>query len=235
MSEVEIDDDQDERVRADRHIVEIAGADLKFRKVRISDPVPNGLQIAQAFGGGNPNGLVVLQQLPNGELEELRLSETTDIRKRGIERFIVAEADRTYRFVVEGLGLVWFFSDPTALTIKTLLGKGEEHVVVQKLENDADREFQDDERVNLEGRDTEEFYFRKVKRQVTVKYNHTPFTLDARVYKTEELLVIFSVPDGYVLARIAKDGEFVELKPGETIRLVECMEFVSHAPCGGAS
>lgn len=234
MNEAEQDADQGHRARSG-YKVQIAGADLEFHATALNDPMPTGRQVAQASGEGDPAELIVLQQLPDFQLEELRLDETTDLRGRGIERFIVAKSDRTFRFLVGDLKLEWPFSNPTALIIKTLVGKGEDFDLVQLHDDGPEHVIADESHVHLEGRGTERFRLRKRVRHVTVKYNHTPFTLEARMYTTEELLAIFQVQAGYILDRIASDGDFIEMKPGDKVRVVDCMEFVSHAPCGGAS
>ena len=45
----------------------------------------------------------------------------------------------------------------------------------------------------------------------------------------------FGVPTGYRLDLISKDGEFRELKPGEKIKVKDCMEFSSHVQTGQSS
>ena len=70
---------------------------------------------------------------------------------------------------------------------------------------------------------------------VTVTYNHKPFELERRGYKTDELFAVFSVPEGYKLDLVRPNGEFVELKPGETTQVHEGTEFVSHPPHGKSS
>jgi hypothetical protein len=236
MTGTEIADDQGQRARGDRRTVEIAGADLSFRPVELRDPVPTGRQIAAVSGFEDADAVIVLQQLPNRELQELRPSETTDIRTRGIERFIVIVSDRSFRFVVDGLKLEWPLANPTAMLVKTLIGKGDDYELVQEREDCPDNVIEDDEVIHLEGRGTECFKTRhKTSRHVTVTYNHERRVLEARIYTTEELLAVFGVEDGYVLDRIAHDGEFIELKPGAHIRIKEGMAFVSHAPCGGSS
>lgn len=235
MSDAEPNENEGHRARHETYEVAIAGADLEFHPTTLSDPVPTGLQIALAFGCNDPNELIVLQQLPNFELEELRLNETSDLRARGVKRFIVTKSDRTFRFIVDGLKLEWFFSDPTALIVKKLVGKEVGYELIQELEDDPDRVLEDHEHLCLEGGNTERFKTRKAVHLVTVKYNHKEFKLEAGSYTTEELLTAFSVPTGYVLDRVANGGDFIELKPRETTCIIECMEFFSHAPCGGAA
>lgn len=235
MDEITLKDGQRKRGRAAHFKIEIAGADLDFHATEIADPKPTGRQIAQVFGAGNPDELIVLQQLENLALEELRPDETTDLRTAGVERFVVVKSDRTYRFVVEGFKIEWPLANPTALIVKKLLGKGDDVELIEERRDEPDRVIEDCDEIHLEGKGTEHFYFRDRNRTVTVKYNHNPIELDRRTYKLEELLAIFGVPSGYVLERIAANGDFILLKPGDIIKIIDCMEFVSHAPTGGAA
>ncbi|GEM_PF-746038 len=231
----ETEDDQGQRVCEGQFLIAIAGADLIFRKIAINDSTPSGIQIARAFGGSDPDELIVLQQLPTFELEELRHAETTDIKARGIERFIVVNSDRLYRLIVDGIDLVWPLGSPPVSTVKALVGKDDDFDLVQELEDCPDRIFGDDEHVNLKPKRTESFKTRPRKRTVTVKYNHEPVVLEVGIYTTEELIAEFGVPNGYVLVLIGDDGEFIDLKPGRKIPIKHCLEFISHAPCGGAA
>ena len=51
----------------------IAGTDLKFHEARIGDPVPTGRQIIEVAGGNPPDDYIVLQWLPNKDLDEIEL------------------------------------------------------------------------------------------------------------------------------------------------------------------
>lgn len=236
MSEVEQNADQGQRARPVQFKVQIAGAELEFHETVVNDPVPTGRQIAQASGEGNPEDLIVLLQLPTFELEELRLGETTDLRASGVERFIVAKSDRTFRLIVDGIKLEWPFSNPLALIAKKLVGKGDGFALVQEFDDRPDQVLADNTHLHLEGKGTERFKTRKVVRLVKVEYNATQvFELEARKYTDAELRQIFGVPEGYILERIAEDGEFVETKPGDKVKIEDCMAFFSHAPQGGSS
>ncbi|HEX7888501.1 MAG TPA: hypothetical protein VF522_04000 [Ramlibacter sp.] len=75
----------------------------------------------------------------------------------------------------------------------------------------------------------------KPKKTVTVYYAGTPLELEKERYTTEQLRAVFQVEQGYVLDLIAGNGDFVELKPGEEVKVREDMRFVSHPPCGQSS
>ena len=66
--------------------MDVGDAELAFRPVRIDDPVPTGRQILDAAGIRQVEEHLLFLVLSNGELEELRLDETTDLRGGGVER-----------------------------------------------------------------------------------------------------------------------------------------------------
>ncbi len=82
--------------------IRVAGTDLQFRPLSLTDPEPTGRQIIDAAGSHPVEEYAVLQWLDNGSLERLRLDETTDLRKPGAERFIVVRSDREFRFEIDG-------------------------------------------------------------------------------------------------------------------------------------
>ena len=64
--------------------------------------MPTGRQLLDAAGARPAEEHLVFQLLPNGELEELRLDETTDLRARGIERFVVFRGSASWRIEIDG-------------------------------------------------------------------------------------------------------------------------------------
>ena len=104
--------------------VSIAGADLMFRSVVFSDPVPTGRQVIQGFVTDDPDKFIVLQWLTNGVLEELRLDEKVDLRAPGVERFIVVRSDRIFVFEIDGKRREWAISVVTGATLKKLAEAG---------------------------------------------------------------------------------------------------------------
>lgn len=76
---------------------------------------------------------------------------------------------------------------------------------------------------------------KETRKTVTVFYADRPYELEKERYTTEELKTIFAVEPGYVLDVVAQNGDFVELKPGEEIKVKKELRFVSHAPCGQSS
>lgn len=218
-----------ETVRGQKWPVEIAGPDLAFTRHTLRDPMPSGRQIIAAAGHRDPTGFIVLQWLPDGALEELRLEELTDVVARGVERFIVAESDRSFRLEVEGLRLEWPCAPISGATVKALTGRSDDSLVVV-LERTAlpDRELDDDDIVDLNGHGVEIFKLRPRPREVEILVNEKPVTLRRGVrigleIKQEaiddgvaiQLDFVLSIETGPSQARIIGDRDRIRVKPGQ--------------------
>lgn len=83
----------------------VAGEDLAFREIAIMAANPTGRQILTAAGAGNAPESVVIQLLPSGELEAIRLDEHADLGAGN--RFLLCATDRAYYFTVDGTRLEW--------------------------------------------------------------------------------------------------------------------------------
>jgi hypothetical protein len=91
---------------AAHHIIEVADQTLTYREVHIEDLTPTGAQLAIAVGFKSVDDVSVLQVLPDGELEDIRPTETVDLR-RAERRFVIVESDRSYRFTIDGQRFDW--------------------------------------------------------------------------------------------------------------------------------
>lgn len=93
---------------------------LEYRPAIIEDPVPTGRQILELVGARPPNEYLVFVVLKSGLLEELRPDETTDLRTKGVERFLVFRSDRSFRFELDGRIFEWGATLISGLTLKRL-------------------------------------------------------------------------------------------------------------------
>ncbi len=178
MTILENDAGTADTARGQKWPVEIAGPDLLFTRHVLRDPMPSGRQIIAAAGHRDPTGFIILQWLPDGALEELRLVELTDIVARGVEKFIVAESDRSFRLEIEGLRLEWPCSLISGATVKALAGRSEEGLVaVLERTGQPDRELDDDDIVDLGGQGVEIFKLRPRPLEIEIFVNEKPVTL----------------------------------------------------------
>jgi len=95
---------------------------LEYASVVIDDPVPSGRQILLVSGCKPVEEYLIFKMLKNGDLEELRLEETTDLRAAGIERFLVFHSDRSFRFELDGTRFEWGVSLISGAALKKLAG-----------------------------------------------------------------------------------------------------------------
>ena len=153
--------------------VSIAGADLMFRSVVFSDPVPTGRQVIQAFVGDDPTKFIALQWLTNGVLEELRLDEKVDLRAPGVERFIVVRSDRIFIFEIDGKRREWAISVVTGATLKKLAEARPTDVdLFLERHDQPDLEIYDNETVDLAAPGIERFYLKRGERKVELIVNN---------------------------------------------------------------
>jgi len=216
-------------------LIHVLDEHFNLRNFTFDDPKVTGQQIAHEAGFRPADEAIVLQQLKDGGVEEVRLEELVDLKAVGVERFFVMTGDRTYRLVVDGLRLEWPRAHLAGEAIRNLAGRDEHFEVVQELEDAPDRVVEEDEVVSLNGEGTEKFKTRRVEHLITVYYGEHAYEMPRGVYTTEQLRKEFKVEDGYVLALITAGGDFDELKPGQKLRLKNGMKFASYAPCGQSS
>src|SRR5687768_12784566 len=100
--------------------LQIAGPDLAFRPFQTDDPKPTGRDLVELAQLHPIEAYVVLQLLPSGDLEDLRPNETVDLRSSGVERFVIAHSDRTFRLVLVDKTLEWPASPINGITLKRL-------------------------------------------------------------------------------------------------------------------
>jgi hypothetical protein len=105
-------------------------------------------------------------------LEELRLNEHTDLREKGVERFIISKSDRSYRFELDGEREEWPARLINGKTLKRLAKKDPANfdVFLERKETE-DEEIDDDEIVNLGKGGVEKFYFRPAQKEVEIIVN----------------------------------------------------------------
>jgi hypothetical protein len=139
--------------------IEVAGVDLSFREIRVVDPVPTGRQIIEAAGGHPAEDFVLLQWLPDQDIEDIELDETTDLRASGAERFIFAKSDRTYLFEIDGRRHQWPEPTITREVLIELAGQDPAKFSVwQELRNSPDKEIVSGQPATLDTAGLEKFY-----------------------------------------------------------------------------
>lgn len=143
-----------------RHRIEVADESLSYRSVTIDDLTPTGAQLAAAAGFKPKQHAAVPQVLPNGELEDIRPSESVDL-KHADGRFVIVETDRDYFLTIEGQRFPWPCRVVSGAVIRKLGQLPPEVAVFLERVDEPDRPIADQELVDLDGRGVESFVGRK--------------------------------------------------------------------------
>ena len=145
--------------KSNQYRVQIGNEKLEFRPAVIDDPVPTGLQILEAAGALPADEHLVFQVLKNGLLEELRPDETTDLRAKGVEKFLVFRSDRSFRFELDGRTFEWGATLISGITLKKLAGVDPAtYGVWLEVRGAEDRPIGDAEMVDLSAVGVERFF-----------------------------------------------------------------------------
>jgi len=139
--------------------IEVAGADLVFQPVSLSDTTPTGAQIAAAAGFNPGQQASVLLLLPNGELEDVRPSEVVDLSQK-TGRFIVIESDRSYRLTIDGKRIDWPCRVISGDVIRQLGQVHGDKAIYFDRHDQADKLIEDREIIDLDSSGVEAFYSR---------------------------------------------------------------------------
>ena len=132
---------------------------FEFRPIRVDDATPTGHQILNAAELRPVTEYQVFQILRNGQLETLRLEETTDLRTKGVERFLLFRTDRTFSFDLDGEVYTWGAGRILGRVLKALAKVDPKtYGVWQEVRGKDDREIADNDFASLEGAGVERFF-----------------------------------------------------------------------------
>ena len=140
--------------------IQIGNQNLEFKGERIDDPMPTGRQILALVDARPPEEHLVFQLLHNGDLKELMLDETVDIRTAGVERFIVFKSAESYRIELDGQVIEWGACAISGRVLKQLAGAAEKpnYGVWLEVRGAEDRPIDETELVRLDGKGLERFF-----------------------------------------------------------------------------
>lgn len=142
-----------------RHQIEVADETLTYRNVRIDDLTPTGAQLAAAAGFKPKQNAVVLQVLPNGELEDVRETRTVDLRHAD-GRFIIVETDRDYFLRIDGQRFPWPCRVISGAVLRKLGSVPAGHLMYEERIDERDRLIEPHDLIDLDGRGVESFISR---------------------------------------------------------------------------
>lgn len=145
--------------RPDAHYrIEIGDENLTFVPAVVTDPVLTGRQVIEATGKHPAEEHLAFQILKDGALENLRLGETVDLQRGGVERFLVFKSAESYRLDLDGRVLEWGTGSITEPVLRTLARVPENYHVWQERRGHEDLLLERASRVDLTPKGLERFY-----------------------------------------------------------------------------
>ncbi|MEL6787874.1 MAG: multiubiquitin domain-containing protein [Cyanobacteria bacterium J06607_15] len=125
----------------------------------VSDPVITGRQLLNEAAKRPVVEYLIFQFLHNGQLEEIRLDETADLRQPGLEKFLTFKSDRSFRFVIDGCRFEWGAPLITGHKLKQLAQVDpKSYGIWLEVRGDEDRLVADNELIDLEADGVERFF-----------------------------------------------------------------------------
>jgi len=125
----------------------------------VHDPVITGRQLLEAAGKNPVDEYLISLVLRGGQLEDIRLDETIDLQRPGVERFLTWRSDRSFRFVIDGRRFEWGAPYITGLKLKELAGVDPAtYGVWLEVPGAEDRPIADAEAIDLQQPGVERFF-----------------------------------------------------------------------------
>lgn len=141
--------------------IQTAGQDLQFSIVEVPPNLrfPTGEAIAKLSGADDPLDCIVVQWLPNGDLETLRLDEPVRPDDSESPRFIVFNGASTYLFKIDGRRFEWGAARIRGDVLKMLIGVDPiKFGVWQESDKDEDLKIANDKFADLKPDGLEAFF-----------------------------------------------------------------------------
>ncbi len=201
----------------------------------ISDPVVTGQQLIAQTDKRPTDEYLLFQRLENGQLEEVRLDETVDLRKKGVEKFITQKSDRILIFVIDGERYEWGLNVITGRKIKEFVGKNSSsYDVWQEIRGGgSDRVIADNEQVDLNNEGVERFYLRAKSLTVTVNTNPVVF-VQAKVtgleIKKTAIQQGVDIKEDFVLFEVKSNSSLDQIGDNDSLTLEDGQIFRATAP-----
>ena len=155
--------------KKDEFIVEVAGTDLSYRSVVLADNTPTALQILKAGGFKNLDQKTVIQILPSGDMEERRPAENCDLAPRKPNRFIIADADCLFRFILDDRHLVWPEDSISEETLRGLGNVKDKAAIFIRREDEVDEALEKGGTLDLGALGTEVLYSKSSRWKLNVQ------------------------------------------------------------------
>jgi hypothetical protein len=159
-----------------KHFFLYSCEDLQFHRGEVDDKAPTGEQLARAAGFKPAQPATVLHFLQDGELEDIRPTETV-VLTTDEERFVIVETDRLFLFTVDGERFEWPVRLISGGTVRKLGKIPHDRELLLDCEDERDKMIGRHELVDLGRPGVETFKSRKRTWELNVQ--GVPVTSDA--------------------------------------------------------
>ena len=203
--------------------------------VDVNDPIITGQQLLARLEKHPTDEYLLFQRLENGQLEEIRLDEIVDLRKKGVEKFIIQKSDRILIFVIDGERYEWGLNFITGRKIKEFVGKNSSsYDVWQEIRGgSSDRVIADNEQVDLNNEGVERFYIREKTLTVSVNTNPVVFA-QAKVtgleIKKTAIQQGVDIQEDFVLFDVKPNSSLDQIGDNDSLTLKDGQIFLATAP-----
>ena len=212
-----IEDRKGHRPPGKTNKIEIGNADLEFRSVELTDPVPTGRQIIKAGGFSPAEEFLIFGVSREPCLTEIKLDETVDLRDPGKERFIIFKSDRSWRGLLDDKRFEWGARDISGRALKWLAGvDADTHGVWLERRDEPDLLIADDETASLTPKGVERFRTGPLFR---ICIEDAFFPWDSRTITTEEIAGLGGWDPSEGVIEVDKDQNERTLEPGEVVKI----------------
>lgn len=173
---------------ADSYVVLLAEGSVDFHALKLADPVPLGRQILTAAKLRDLDSYTLFAILPSGDFEDIRLDEPFDLRGKGVERLIVFQSDRVFRFKLNESQIAWGQPTISENVLRGLAGIGADEGVYLEVRGGEDRLLETGTVESLEGPGVERFITAPVQLTYEITVNSRARDIDHAVVTYEEIV-----------------------------------------------
>jgi hypothetical protein len=197
--------------------MQIGNEALEFREAELPDPVPTGRQVIEAAGFGPADEFLIFEVSHGNRLTELKLDQTTDLRDRREDRFLIFKSDRSWRGVIDGKRFEWGARDIAGHVLKWLAGVDPDKFGVWlERKDDPDLLIADDEKASLKPSGVERF---RTDRLFKICIEDHVFPWDSKTITTEQIAELGGWDPAQGVIEVDEDQNERTLAPGEVVKL----------------
>lgn len=132
---------------------------INDKNYSVNDPLITDRQLLDEVGNRPVDEYIIFQFLRNGQLEEIRLDETTDLTQPELEKFLTFKSDRSFRLVIDGRRFEWGAPLITGYKLKQLAQVDPKtYGIWLEVRGDEDRLVADNELIDLQAEGVERFF-----------------------------------------------------------------------------